>query len=240
VTNIVVLNNEAHRSVRVQTRASALYGDNQRFVQVVVTEFPHLVLHYPILFSKDADTGAFFCGAMLGFDAGENLFLDESKGHESYRPLNLQRMPFYACGSELAIDLDHPRVNANKGQPLFTDEGATTAYLQSIMSALRDLRPGIEMTKQFIATLLQLKLVETIDISMRFDDGATRDLIDLYTINKDALRDLPDPTVVELFRRGYLKLIYLMIASVKQISVLGQKKNQRLLHASDALSGRLA
>jgi hypothetical protein len=240
VTNIVLLNSEAHRPLRVHSGASAQYGDNQRFVQVIVTEFPHLVLHYPILFSKDADTGAFFCGAMLGFDAGENLFLNEGKGQESYRPLNLQRMPFYTAGSDLAIDLDHPRVNTSKGQPLFTDKGAPTAYLESIMSTFRDLRPGMDMTRQFIATLMQLKLVEPIDISLRFDDGATRDLTDLYTVNQDVLRELPDATVAELFRRGYLKLIYLMIASVKQIAVLGQKKNQRLLQGTEALAGHIA
>jgi SapC len=239
VTNIVPLNTEAHRSLRVHSRAAAEYGDSQRFVQVIVTEFPHLVLHYPILFSKDADTGAFYCGAMLGFDAGENLFLSEGKGQESYRPLNLQRMPFYTAGSDLAIDLDHPRVNTSKGQPLFDDKGVPTAYLESIMATFRDLRPGMEMTRQFIATLMQLKLVEPIDISLRFDDGSTRDLIDLYTVNQDALRELPDATVVELFRRGYLKLIYLVIASVKQIAVLGQKKNQRLLQGTEALAGRI-
>jgi len=54
-------------------------------VRLVVKEFPGGV-HYPILLSKDADTGAFYCGAMLGFDAGENLFLDD-KGHDAYSPL---------------------------------------------------------------------------------------------------------------------------------------------------------
>jgi hypothetical protein len=240
MTHIVVLNSQTHRGLRVQTQPSATYGDNQRFVEVVVTEFPHLALHYPIFLSKDADSGAFFCGAMLGFDEGENLFLDERKGHESYRPLNLQRMPFYTHGSELAIDLDHPRVNAAKGQVLFTNTGAPTEYLESIMAAFRDLRPGMELTRRFIAALLELKLLETIDISMRFDDGSTRDVIDLYTINKDALHELPDDIVVSLFRRGYLKLIYLMIASVKQIAMLGQRKNQRLLVGTDTLAVRLA
>jgi hypothetical protein len=122
MTNVVVLNSQTHRSLRVQGAASAQLGDNQRFVQVIITEFPHLVLQYPILFSKDADTGAFYCGVMLGFDEGENLFLSDGKGHDGYRPLNLQRMPFYTAGSDLAIDLDHARVGADNGQPLFTDQ----------------------------------------------------------------------------------------------------------------------
>jgi hypothetical protein len=34
-----------------------------------------------------------------------------------------------------------------------------------------------------------------------------------------------------LFRRGYLQLIYLLIASLKQIPVLAKKKNDRFLGA---------
>lgn len=232
MTHIVVLNNLAHRTVRVQAEAAARFGDNQRFVQVVVTEFSLLVPHYPILFSKDTETGAFFCGAMLGIDEGENLFLKEGgAGHEGYRPLNLQRAPFFVSGDELAIDLDHPRVGAEMGQALFNDRGEPTPYLESIKSAFQQLKPGIEMTKRFIETLLKLNLLEPVDIVLGFDDGTKRNLVDLYTVNQDLLRTLPDESVLELFRRGYLQLIYLLIASLKQIPVLAKKKNDRLLAA---------
>jgi hypothetical protein len=65
MSNVVLLDREAHRKLRVHSHAAAHYGDNQRFVAVVVNEFPTLAMHYPILFSKDSDTGQFFCGAML-------------------------------------------------------------------------------------------------------------------------------------------------------------------------------
>jgi hypothetical protein len=229
MTNIVVLNVRAHRDIRVQAEASAKFGDNQRYVQVVVTEFPLLVTHYPILLSKDSETGAFFCGAMLGIDEGENLFLKEDGGHDGHRPLNLQRMPFYVSGDDLAIDLDHSRVAVDKGQPLFDDQGEPTAYLDSIKATFQQLKPGMEMTKRFVETLLRLDLLEPIDVVLGFDDGTKRNLADLYTINQEALRKLPDASVVELFRRGYLQLIYLLIASLKQIPVLAQKKNNRFL-----------
>jgi SapC len=229
MTNIVVLNVRAHRDIHVQAEASAKFGDNQRYVQVVVTEFPLLVTHYPILLSKDSETGAFFCGAMLGIDEGENLFLKEEGGHDGHRPLNLQRMPFYVSGDDLAIDLDHPRVAADKGQPLFNDQGEPTAYLDSIKATFQQLKPGIEMTKRFVETLLRFDLLEPIDVVLGFDDGTKRNLADLYTVNQEALRKLPDASVLELFRRGYLQLIYLLIASLKQIPVLAQKKNNRFL-----------
>ncbi|EQD54385.1 VCBS protein, partial [mine drainage metagenome] len=67
----------------------------------VVSEFPHLVVRYPILFGKHQQTGQFLCGVMLGFIEGENQFLDPwRRDPEFYRPLMLQRSPFYALGPE--------------------------------------------------------------------------------------------------------------------------------------------
>jgi len=231
VTNIVVLNTEAHKNVRIRARASARFGDGQRFVAAVIGEFALLAVHYPILLSKDAETGAFYAGAMLGFDDGENLFLDEAKGFDAYRPLNLQRAPFFAAGDDLAIDLDSPRISETEGERLFDDDGGPTAYLQGIISAFRELKRGTELTTRFIETLLALKLVETVTLDLAFDDGTRRVTEGLYTIDQDALRALPDAGVVDLFRKGYLQLIYLMIASLKQVPVLARRKNLRLLEA---------
>jgi len=236
MTQIVPLNKETHRSLMVDTRASAAH-DNRRFVQVIVKEFPQLLAHYPILFSKDAQTGQFYCGAMLGFDEGENLFLEEWQEREFYRPLYLQRGPFFSQGSDIAIDLDDPRVGAEGGKPLFNDQGQPTRYLQSIIWAFQDLNPGMEMTRLFIARLLELKLIEAIDVEVEFDDGTIRRCVGLYTINQEVLLSLPDEVVVELFRRGYLRLIHHMIASLKQIPVMARKRNSRLLASTESLAG---
>jgi hypothetical protein len=233
MSNIVLLDSQSHRGLRVHAQPGAHYGDNQRFVAAVVNEFQALAMHYPILFSKDADTGQFYCGAMLGFDADENLFLDEHRALAVYRPLNLQRGPFLTAGSDLAIDLDHPRVAPTGDQELFTETGDPTGYLQSIMGLMRDLRPGLERTRIFIDTLLGLKLIEAMTISARFDDGNNREFTGLYTINRDRLKDLPDAAALDLFRRGYLQLIYLMLASLEHVSALARRKNRSFLPGGD-------
>lgn len=237
MTQIVPLDRDAHRTLKVDGRASASYGDKQHFVQVIVNEFAQLVVRYPILFTKNPGTGHFYCGAMLGFDEGENLFLEEWRERESYRPLALQRMPFYAHGPEIGIDLDHPRVGAESGQPLFDHAGRPSRYLQGIIWAFQDLRPGIETTNVFIARLLELKLIEPIDIEVELDDGTKHQCAGLYTINQDVLAKLPDPVVVELFRRGYLTLIHFMIASLKQLPLMAHRKNSRLLDATSNVAG---
>lgn len=237
MTQIVVLSKETHRSLKVDGRASAAYGDDRHFVQVTVNEFPLLVVHYPLFFSKDPNTGGLYCGVMLGFKEGENLFLPEWEEREFYRPLILQRGPFYAQGPELAIDLDHPRVGAESGKPLFTEYGQPTRYLQSIIWAFQDLKPGIETSKFFVARLLELNLIEPVDVDVEFEDASTHKCLGLYTVNQETLSRLPDEVVVELFRRGYMRLIHLMIASLKQFPVLARKKNGRLLEATRGLAG---
>jgi hypothetical protein len=233
VPRIVVLNSQAHAKLRIHTGAAASFGDDQRFVPVVIAEFSALALHYPVLLSKDAETGRFYCGAMLGFDAAENLFLPEHQARSVYRPLNLQRGPFYTSGSQLAIDLDHPRVAESGDEPLFGDSGEPTAYLLSIMALMRELQPGTERTRIFVETLVGLKLIEPVSIDARFDDGTRRDVVGLYTINRNSLGELPDDVVLGLFRRGYLQLIYHLLASLTHVSTLAQKKNRLLLPGSD-------
>jgi hypothetical protein len=240
MTQIVPLNKVTHQSLKVDARPSAAYGDNQRFAHVIVSEFAPLIVHYPVLFAKDPQTGEFHCGAMLGFEEGENLFLEEWRDQQFYRPLSLQRVPFYAHGPEVAIDLDHPRVGVEDGKPLFTPQGQPTRYLQSIIWAFQDLKPGIELTRHFIGRLLELKLIEPVEIEVEFDDGKIINCEGLYTVNQETLSALSDAAVVELFRRGYLRLCHYMISSLKQVPVMARKRNARLLESTEGLAGAQA
>ena len=237
MTQIATLSSEVHRSLRVDGRASAAYGDNQKFVRVIVGEFAQLVVNYPILFSKDATTGQLHCGVMLGYEEGENLYMEEWRAGLAYRPLILQRAPFCTHGRSLAIDLDHPRVGVATGQPLFLENGRPTPYLEGVKQAFRYLHSGIRATSTFVARILELRLIEPIDLEVEFVDGSRRDGIGLYTIDVGALGALSDATVVELHRRRYLRLIDFMIASLKQLPVLTKRKNARLLRGTEALAG---
>ena len=58
-----------------------------------------------------------------------------------------------------------------------------------------------------------------------------------YTIDKGVLAALSDAAVLELHRRGYLRLIDLMIASLGQLPVLTSRKNTTLLRGTETLAG---
>jgi hypothetical protein len=168
---------------------------------------------------------------MLGFEQGENLFLTPSGRMDGYRPFNFERVPFFATEAGLAIDLDHPRVTAIDGHRLFDDTGEPTHYLQHVLAVFGELRVGAEETRAFIRAMLELKLVEPVDIDVGFDDGSRCSVNGAYTINREALGELSDAQVLDLFRRGYLHLASLMIASLNQIGALGRRRNAASLQA---------
>ena len=115
------------------------------------------------------------------------------------------------------------------GQALFEDDGRPSAYLNGVINLFRDLRPGLEQTKLLGRHLARSEADRAGGYQPGSDDGkGKRQLEGLNTINQDRLKKLADAKIVELFHRGYLQAIYLMIASWKQVAVLAQKKNARL------------
>jgi hypothetical protein len=228
MARIEALHSETHREVRVRTRAESIRSDDRPFVPVVASEFPKLAVHYPILLAKSEDTGTFFAGAMQGIEKGEDLFHSGRASGASYLPLEQRRGPFYTIGDDLAIDMDHPLVGFDEGEPLFDTARQPTSYLRGVQSMITKLQYGLEETSKFIGSLLALRLVEPVDISLRFDDGRQHRLDGLYTVSSDRLHALGDADALSLFHDGYLRLAYLMISSLEQIPVLARLHNQRL------------
>jgi hypothetical protein len=228
VARLELLDSTAHAGLRVNARADRRLGDARHFVPVILSEFPKLAAHYPILLTKAAETGSFFVGAMLGVEAGENLFLHAAGGQDSYRPLEMRRGPFFISGESLAIDRDHPRVGPAEGEMLFEADLQPTAYLRDIQSIMTQLHAGLEQTAQFVDRLLALKLVEPVDIDLRFDDGSRHRLEGLYTVSLERLHALDDRQALDLFRRGDLRLIHAMVGSLDQVPVLATMHNNRL------------
>ena len=219
-----ILNTEAHKSLRMH----AFAGEHPSFVTVVINEFPAAAAVCPIFLAKDPQTGAFFAGAVFGFKPGETLVEGAGASDGLFRPLDLQRQGFLIAEENIAVDVAHPRFGDRATIALFDEDGAPSDALRRIQWALGQLKGGLDATDDFISSLLKLKLVEPIDISLQFDDGEKLTLDGLYTISRDRFGDLGDAEIVELFRNGYLQAAHCMILSLNQIGVLARRRNQRL------------
>ena len=239
MVNLVALDSQAHRNVRIARRPARECAEFN-VVSVIPREFARLVAHYPIFFTKSTDSGRFEPAALLGFERKENLFFVNGCWEAAYVPLQIQRQPFSliprpgdgAAGAQasldVAIDLDSSNVQAQEGERLFLDDGAPSKFLQDITSMLSMLVSGSREAYAFTGRLAELALIEPVRIDVQFVDGSEAKLEGLYWIAAAALKALPAVQLAELRDREFLQWLYFQIASVAHVSGLVARKNQLL------------
>jgi len=239
VANPVFLESERHRKLRVITSYGAEYGDNVHVVPVVVEELSPLVLDYPVSLLKDEETGKFVLHALLGFDPGENLFLEGSSWRAAYVPMQIRRQPFLvgytAADGEsatpqqavISIDLDSKRVQEQSGEALFTEDGSRTDYLNNIDDLLQSMVSSMQTTDAFIAMITELDLIEPARVNVTFRTGEQRSFDGLHTISAERLGALSGEDLEKMHRSDYLRACHLLHNSLGQIQNLVARKGAR-------------
>lgn len=218
--SLELVNSGAHATVRMRP---AHRGANA-FVRIVLGEFAAASAACPLLFSKHAETGAFYAGALMGFAEGEDLTLSPDD-RPAFLPLEAVREGFFAADENIALDPAHARFAAADGESLFDRQGQPTPALKAVQQALGRLMADGQATEAFIAALLAHRLIEPIDIALSFDDGERLRLEGLYTVSLDALGDLDDAAALSLFRAGHLQFAYMMASSLQHIPLMARRRN---------------
>jgi hypothetical protein len=235
-----MLNNIAHKDLRVIVRYGAEFGDNVGTVMVFPTEFADIQRDYPIFFRKDAATGEFQSIALLGFDKKENLFLrDDGRWEGSYVPGVLARGPFLIGfqdreeGGELRkepvihLDLEDPRVSKTEGHPVFMPQGGNSPYLEHIATILAGIRDGIEVSKAMFAAYTELDLIEPVKLEIKPTPEESYSVVGLHTINQQKLAALDGAALERLNRGGLLMGAFLVLSSMNNVRRLIAIKQQR-------------
>lgn len=234
----VLLNSNDHKRLRVDQKAALSKEASMRNCSVVLQEFQRLVPYYPVVFTKNIDTGKFTAISVLGFDEEENLFVQDGHWQVPYLPLNIRRNPFMIGTQQtpegdqehvVLIDLDDERVQEQEGEPLFNEQGFPTPFLENITSILKTMKDGLEQTAAFAERMLELDLIAPATFKIEFKNGEKREVRGLYSINQESLASLDAATAGELHTRGYLEAAHMMIASLGQMQSLIDRKNARML-----------
>ena len=74
MSHFVALNPHQHQNLKVLPDKVTQTGSQNQTISVVLSEFSDLIVQYPIVFTKDPESGQFVCSALLGFEKGENLY----------------------------------------------------------------------------------------------------------------------------------------------------------------------
>lgn len=227
----VLLDYKHHSDTRVITDRGIQFGENVHFIPVIADEVRALAIAYPICFLKDNNNGQFGLNVLTGFEAAENLFLQNNEWRTHYVPIHLRRQPFIVGVTEdgakpnsdntvLTLDMDSPRVNKEQGERLFDDQGKATDYLNEMLDLLGQLMSGNNRTEVFIDALLEHELIEQVQLTITLADGQQKRFDGLYNINETKLKALTGPVLEQFHSKGYLQACYLIATSMGNIQKL--------------------
>jgi hypothetical protein len=206
-------------------------------VPVVLSEFLKLCVQYPIVLTKQADTGRFVCVCLFGFEKNENLFWRNGRWDALYTPLHIARQPFFVGAGEtpqvdgqfvVCIDTGHDCLQEQAGECLFDEHGNETPWLQKTKAILAALLTGETETQRFIEKLLALDLVQPLRLEIDYANRQSQRVAGLYTVDDERMKSLSPPGLAELHSLHYLAPIYTMMASLGHVYSLIARKNALL------------
>jgi hypothetical protein len=218
----VALNARGHRHAGIQAHPGYGFAAAALSVPVHVNEFADAVRDYPIVFT---DKGTPAPLAILGVEAGRNLFVDEDGAWkaDTWLPLYVRRYPFIAVGTagtaamSLAIDMGSglfaPRAVEGRDLPLFDADGQLALASLAGVELCSAWNEGVSMTTAFGNALVESGLLRPGRIELALA-GGRKQVIDGYLeVNEAAFRALPAETVTLWHARGWLDLVTLHLAS---------------------------
>ncbi|WP_049722148.1 SapC family protein [Gilvimarinus polysaccharolyticus] len=232
MTKHVLLNNVQHANLKVREGYGEEFGNNVNCVMTFPTEFADIQREYPILFSKNPETGEYQSYALLGLAKGENLFLKDGGWRADYIPAIAARGPFLIGFHEsekdgelvkepmVHVDLDDARVNEQEGRPVFLPQGSNTPYLDHMAKILNAIHDGISVSQAMFQKFEELELIEQVTINVEVSADESFSLTDFYTISHERLAALRGEALEQLHASGFLQGAYWVMGSTGNLQKL--------------------
>jgi len=227
-----ILSTSRHKHWRLQDGDYAFAADAVS-VPVSVSEFVAAIRDYPVLFA--AQTAAPI--ALLGLK-DKNLSVTNGEWREDlYIPAYVRRYPFGAVSLKqdeapvLMIDTASERLlqdeaeEAEKTVPLF-EEDKPSAYTQRMLSFCDHFHQDALTTEAFSKALLDADLLVERRADVTLPGGGEKlGVSGFRVVDPKRFADLPDETVTEWHRKGWLGLVHLHLASLDRFQDLMRRQS---------------
>ena len=190
---------------------------------ISMVEFEAVARDYPIVFVTGDSGKTYAAFAVLGLEAGRNLFLmsDHTWDRRVYVPAYVRRYPF--CMSTVTVDGQlrderlvcvEKKAIRDKGDRLFDESGAALPDWERQQKLLTEYEADLLRTNDMCATLAAEGVLEAFTMQAQPNDGAALALSGMARVNEQKLAELESEKIRSLMQRGYLRRIYAHIASI--------------------------
>jgi hypothetical protein len=225
------LNRVAHAKLRYTPLTNFEFARKVTSVPLMVAEFPLACRQYPIVFGQSQD-GVVIAQAVLSLAEGKNSFIDD-KGQwtATYVPAFIRRYPFVLAeipgkpdDFDIAFDEGSGCFHPKKGEPLFDDHGAPTAFLNAQVEFLKNFHGEHQRTRLALAALKTdgLLIPYNVDI-VRGSDKAKFAVRNMLVVDEAKLQGLAPEKVATYLKSGMLGIIYAHLISLQSFLAVANR-----------------
>ncbi|MCC2959750.1 SapC family protein [Massilia sp. IC2-278] len=230
---VVPVNQQRHAGKKIKQVEGFGFASQFHIAYVTTHEFVRSAAIYPLVFIEDKEKDEFRPVALLGLDAGENLFVGENgKWSASYVPAIIRRYPFALSQASddgrflVCVDEGSELLSDTEGTPLFNEQGEPTEVIENVKRYLSELQQMDAITAEFCKFLAKNNLFVPLNMRVRQNDKI-KNISGCYVINEERLNNLSDELFLEMRTKHYLPAIYAQLTSLSQIERLVMLKDEQ-------------
>lgn len=227
-SSLTALSREEHLALRLRPVVDFSFAAKAAVLPLVGAEIARAVQAFPMAFVAQAD-GAYGLVAVLGLDAGQNLYVSvDGRWLGNYQPAALRRYPFALARNDAAaepvvcIDRMSSLLSETDGQALFGADGAPSDALSAVINFLSELDRNERATAIACKALADAGLIVPWEIKVQQEDGAVRQIQGLFRVDEARLNALDDAAFISIRQSGAMPLAYAQLFSVSKLPDLGK------------------
>jgi len=229
----IPLDGKEHKDLGLQKNFGLKFTREVNAVPINMIEMPQICHYYPIGFSPDESATPV---AILGLRDNENLFLnkDDTWQEDTYIPAYIRRYPFIFSELpdkdqlSLCIDLNKDIVESGGDQPFFDKEGKPTQLAQNALEFCKSYHAAAQQTIEFGKEIAASGILVERQAEINIGEGKRINFAGFRIIDEKKMAELPDKTILDWRKKGWLPFLYAHLFSGAQWQNLTRLLNKQL------------
>ncbi len=232
--NPQMLNNQRHKNAGILPDKGMSFARDTNSIVITGAEFIEASKYYPIVFT----TGKVLSPAVIVGLEQENYFID-AKGvwqEGTYIPAYARQYPFVFVerpeAQQLTLCVDEDSVHYtssakdSKTARLYEIDGKPSAFTNSALEFCGALQKEHLTTQEFCKTLQELDMFMPQQMEGKLKSGRAVRMAGFQSINPAKLDSLPNDKIIELYKKGFLALMFFAISSMGNWNRLARMANK--------------
>lgn len=216
------LSTSLHKDMKIRPEGEYGFSAKSNTIPVTVPEFTLAARHYPILLLGDDLVPT----AALGVQPEQNLFLKDGVWEQGYYvPAYIRRHPFILLGGapndQLTLGIDTSAASDKPdARPLFNADGTQGEAITQALDLCNQFHGAFLFTRDFSEALKKSDIVIDCTLEIEPTPGQRVTLGSFKRIDEEKFKNLPDATILEWRKTGFLHAAYFLLQSMNNWDIL--------------------